>query len=224
MIHLGVLGLEAGVADGSAAEVRGQKRAIPIIQATVREGRTNGHVGRQIFVFRTKPVTNPRAHARPHKIIRTGMQLQQRAAMGGVCAVCAVDKTDVIHMPRHVREEFANHVTALAVRLELPRRGQQVAGLGEGYLRLVKRQRLPVITLEQWLVLEGVHVRRAAFHKQKNDALGPRPEMRTLGRQRILRLQQRRQRQRPKAEGGLLQHVAAGGHFKYRNSLDDTNA
>ena len=93
VMHLGVLGLEAGVADGSAAEVRGQKRATPIVQATVREGRTNGHVGRQIFVFRTKPVTNPRAHARPHKIIRTGMQLQQRAAMGGVCAVCAVDKT-----------------------------------------------------------------------------------------------------------------------------------
>ena len=33
-----------------------------------------------------------------------------------------------------------------------------------------------MITLEQWLVLEGVHVRRAAFHKQENDALGPRPE------------------------------------------------
>ena len=137
------------------------------------------------------------------------MQLQQRAAMGGVCAVCAVDKTDVIHMPCHVREQFTDHVTALAVRFELPGRGQQVAGFGEGYLRLVKRQRLAVIALEQWLVLEGVHVRRAAFHEQKNDALGPRPEMRTLGRQRILRLQQRRQRQRPKAEGGLLQHVAA---------------
>ena len=48
--------------------------------------------------------------------------------------------------------------------------------------------------------------------------------MRSLSRQWIFRLQQRRQRQRPKAEGGLLQHFAAGGHFKYRNSLDDTKA
>ena len=49
VMHLGVLGLEAGVADGSAAEVRGQKRATPIIQATVREGRTNGQDGRFSF-------------------------------------------------------------------------------------------------------------------------------------------------------------------------------
>ena len=124
--------------------------------------------------------------------------------MGGVGAVGAMNETDVIHMPRDVGKQFAYFVTALAIRLELPRRGEEVAGLGEGHLRLGKRQRLAVVALQQRLVLEGVHVRRAAFHEQENDALGPRPEMWPLGRQRILRLQHRGQRQRAEAERGIF--------------------
>ena len=212
MMHLGILGLETGVADGRAAVVCGQKGAAPVIEAAMRKRGANGDKGRQVFIFRAEPVADPRAHAGPHEVVRTGVQLEQRAAAGGVGAVGAVDETNVIHMPRDIGKQLADFVSALTVRLELPRRGKEIAGLGKGHLRFGKRQRLAVVALKQRFVLEGVHVRRAAFHEQENDALGPRPKMRTLGRQRILRLQHGGQRQRAKAEGGLFKHVAAGLH------------
>ena len=214
VMHFGILGLEAGVADGRAAVVRGQECAAPVVQAAVGERGANGDEGRQVFVFRAKPVADPRAHARSHEVVRAGVQLEQRAAVGGVGAVRAVDETDVIDMPCDIGKQLADLVPALAIRLELPRRGKEVAGLGKGDLRLGKRQRFAVIALQQRLVLKSVHVRRTAFHEQENDALGPRPEMRTPSRQRILRLQHRGQRQRAEAEGGLFEHVTARGHFR----------
>ena len=78
----------------------------------------------------------------------------------------------------------------------------------------VKRQRFPVVALEQRLVLKRVHVRRTAFHEQENYALGPGSKMRLPRRQRIIRVQHRSQRHRAKAQCCFLEHVAACHHFR----------
>ena len=80
---------------------------------------------------RAEAVGDPRAHARPHEVVAAGVQLEQRAAVRRVRAVQRVDEAEVIDALRDVREQLAHRQAALAVLLELPRRLQQLAGLGE---------------------------------------------------------------------------------------------
>ena len=64
---------------------------------------------------------------------------------------------------------------ALPVLLELP--GRLAAGCRsrlETTFGSRERQRLAVVALEQRLVIEGIHLRRAAVHEQEDHALGPR--------------------------------------------------
>ena len=75
VMHLGILGLETGITDGRAAKVRRQKGTAPVVQSAVRERGAYGDIRRQVFVFRAKPVADPRAHAWPHEVVRAGVQL-----------------------------------------------------------------------------------------------------------------------------------------------------
>jgi hypothetical protein len=142
--------------------------------------------------------------------------------------MAALQKADVIHVPGNVGEKFTDMVTALAMPLEFPGRGQQVAGVGKSDARLVEGQRFAMITLQQRLVVEGVEMRRTALHEEKNDALGPRPKMRPFRRQRIFRprllLQHRRKGNGTEAQGRLFQHIAPSHHFRYKNSLAEITA
>ena len=62
--------------------------------------------------------------------------------------------------------------------------------------------------LEHGLVVEGVHMARAAVHEAKDDILCPRREMRCGGTS--LAGKQSIQRQHAESSGGLLEKAATG--------------
>jgi hypothetical protein len=101
------------------------------------------------------------------------------------------------------------------VLLEFPRRFQQVRRGGELHPRLGKGIRLAVVAIQQRLGIERVDVRRAAFHEQKDDPLGPRRQMRRFGCERILLgrfaclSEQGGERQRAEADRGAGEELAA---------------
>ena len=68
---------------------------------------------------------------------------------------------------------------ALAMLLKLPRRAEQ-----GGAAQATKSPRLAIILRELWLVVEHVDMRGGAAHRQEDDALGARWEMRLLWGQR----------------------------------------
>jgi len=55
---------------------------------------------------------------------------------------------------------------------------QQVKGFAGHHFRALKRQRLAVIALQQRLVVEGIHLRGAAVHEEKDHAFSARRELR----------------------------------------------
>ncbi len=217
MPHERLVRRNARVADRRALAVRRQKRRAPVVHAAVRERGADGDEPGQVFVLRAEAVGDPRAHARPHLGVAAGVQLEQRAAVRGIGAVHRAQDAKVVHVLRHVREEFAHRQPALAVLLEPPRRLQQFARLRKLHPRLLERIRFSVVALEQRLRIEGVHVARPAFHEEEHDALRPRRKVRRLWRQRIghrgLRLlasEHGLQRKVAKADGAALQQGAAG--------------
>ena len=84
-----------------------------------------------------------------------------------------------------VREQLADLDAALAVLLELERRGERGAGLALG--RQVRhRQGLAGVFVQRRLGVERIDVGGPAVHEQVDDALGLRRKMRQPRRQRIL--------------------------------------
>ncbi len=71
-----------------------------------------------------------------------------------------------------------------------------------GFARI--RARLAVVLVQVRLGVERVDVRRPAVHEQEDDALGPRREVRRLGRQRVAIVGQR---WRGGEQAGVAQHA-----------------
>src|SRR6187551_301291 len=88
------------------------------------------------------------------------------------------NETQVVHVARRLRKEFADPTTSLAVLVELPRRlhhalvGAAIAGVGNGP-GVVERQLLTVVLFEAGLVIVRVEVAWATLHEEKDDALRP---------------------------------------------------
>ena len=74
---------------------------------------------------------------------------------------------------------------ALAVPPELPGGGEELAGPIELDPRLLEREGLAVVALEQRLVVEGVDLRRPAAHEEEDDPLGPGRKVRGTQSQRV---------------------------------------
>src|SRR5262249_61487232 len=109
-----------------------------------------------------------------------------------------------------------DRLAALAVLLELPRRLEERAGLGEGDARAGAGKRLAVITIEKRLRVKRVDRARAALHEQEDDALGLRLEVRLRRADRDL-VQKRVKREGPEPEGRVLEQVSAGeGEIKHK--------
>src|SRR5262245_15906660 len=87
-----------------------------------------------------------------------------------------------------MREEVGDLDARLTILLELPRAAhQRRAGLDELTLDLAERRRqlLAMKPVERGLRIESLHLARPADHTQEDHGFGPRPEMRTLGRERV---------------------------------------
>ena len=113
-------------------------------------------------------------------------------------------------------------IARLAVLGELPRRGEQVAGLGPFELRLLERQRLAVVGCQARLGIEQIDVRRPAGHVEEDDPLGLGADDAARGRRRdcaarsgaigrCLRGQQVGQGQQAEAAAGAWPAVRARG-------------
>ena len=69
--------------------------------------------------------------------------------------------------------------------------------------------RFAIFGSQLWLVVEKIHMRRPAAHREKNHPLRSWREMRRFRAQPALRLRQRRKRQPADAGGSGLENVAA---------------
>ena len=182
----------ARIAERRSLIGRWQEGRSPVVDATVAKRRADRDERGEVGVVGSQTVTDPRTDARSNEVVAPRVELHHRAAVSRVGAVHRMDHAQVIDAARDVRKEFAHRQAALAVLLELPRRLQQVARRIELHARLGKRQRLAVVTIEQRLRIERVHLRRPAGHEQKDDSLGPREKMRRLRCERVEIVSRRR--------------------------------
>ncbi len=110
-----------------------------------------------------------------------------------------MNETELVHMPRHLREKLAHPATRLPVPREFPGRlhdplfGGALAGIGER-AGVVEAQLPAVLFLEQRLVIESIHLAGPALHEEEDDAPGARPELRRVGSPGIV----------PYGSGGVL--------------------
>ena len=138
-----------------------------------------------------------------------------------------LDDRDVVGDGRGVRDEFREFRAACAVARELEL-GAEQRGVGIDESRAValeqvaRRQRAFVLG-QFGLVVEQFQVARTAAHEQEDHVLGGRLVVRPFRRQRIRRLQQLAQGDRPEADSALLQEPAArqgaGGGWQLRHRL-----
>ena len=73
--------------------------------------------------------------------------------------------------------KLAHRGAVRAVPGELPGRPEEVAGPRELHAGLRKGERLPVVALEERLVIEGVDVGGSALHEEEDDPFRPRREV-----------------------------------------------
>src|SRR5579864_1184951 len=143
----------------------------------------------QVAILGSEPVERPGPEAGPieHAIAR--VQPQTRWPVRDfVSTAHGADNAHVVDHRSQLRKQVAYRYAALAIRLELPGRGQQIAGWRELEFRLGKRQRLTVAFGQFWFRIERIDMRYAAVQEKENDALRPGGKVRRLRRQRRDRL------------------------------------
>ena len=131
--------------------------------------------------------------------------------MIGDVGIHRLQHAHVVDAPAQIREDLAHLRPALAVLLELEWRLHQIAGLalviGDG-----ARQRLAVVLLQHRLVIEGVHLRRAAVHEQENNVLGLGLEIWNARAWDALYRSRVRPGERFTHQTGKAQHAEAAAH------------
>ena len=143
---------------------------------------------RQVAVERPQAVADPRADARPGEGERPGVHAERGVVMVGVGGVHRADHRDIVDMLGHMGEERAHLGAAGAVRGKLPLRPLEVDPLVTGSildLGMIGLDLLAVIARERWLGIEGVDVRHATGHEQKDHLLRLRERRREPRLERI---------------------------------------
>src|SRR3989442_1622700 len=181
-------------------------------------GRADGNEARQVLIFSSQTVENPRTHAGPNLVFRAGVQLHYRLPVRLAVCVQAADDAEIIRKVGHLGKQAADLDATVAIFFELPRRRQQFGRRHRDAFSSRSRKGFIPVAREQRFGIEGVHLRRPAGHGKKNDALGARRKMRwprcqgiVVRRSRDARRlrQQARQCQIAKAARAPAQHVAA---------------
>ena len=144
------------------------------------------HEARQVLVHRAKPVVHPASERRRAAEQLAAVHHEHRAAVDGAVRVHALHERDVVHARGQVREQVAHPRAALAVLAEVPLGAHHAALVAVAAAALgLHLDGLPVVLVELGLVVEGVHVARAAVHEQEDHALGLARELRRLRHQRV---------------------------------------
>jgi hypothetical protein len=144
-----------------------------------------------------------------------GVHHQHRRLVIRDVGVDRSDEADVVGALADVREELADVHPDVPVFLERERRPHQRASLalgGDG----AARQRLPVVLVEHRLRIEAVHLREAAVHEQKNDALGARGVIEPADLQAVRGVASAGGVQRIAQQAGKRHHAEAVAHAAQR--------
>ena len=120
----------AGVAERRALIGRRHVAVAPVRRAVDRPAAVIGEDDEpgQVLVLAAEAVGDPAADARMPGEDAAGVHLEQRRAVRRAQRVHRADQRDVVGVLGHVREQLRHVHAALAVLLELPRRGHQPAG------------------------------------------------------------------------------------------------
>ncbi len=200
--------------------VRGQVAVAPVRRAALRIAHLGQHdEAGQILIERAESVVHPRTDA--------GIAAEAVAAVhlihGGrvVHAVhgAATEEANVIRDLGEMRPVYRHVRAALTGLDELERTLHVVtlAALKRGGLLVLANEFLEVQFRQRGLGVEGVDVRRSAFHHEEDNVLRLRWQMTNLGRERILfRLLGEQGGERDAAERGSerIDEIAARGRMK----------
>jgi hypothetical protein len=144
----------------------------------MRESRANCEKRREIPVFGTKTVDDPRSKAGADKSVTTGVKFECCATMCGIGSMSAADDAEIVDALGNVGEKIRNREPAIAVAFEFPGGLQKVARRsGKRDTRKFERRRLTVISIEKGFGIKCIDMRGPPFHEKKDDSFGPRRVM-----------------------------------------------
>jgi hypothetical protein len=148
---------------------------------------------------------------------RSGEQHQLARVMIERIGAHRADHADVVCNFGGMRQVIGKYHTALSMLLEFARAGEHgCRRLDEGELQILRhrrRERFAVPLLQLGLRIEEIHLARAAFHEQEDDAFRLRSEVGLLRSKRIDGLacmQQIRQRDAPEPAADISEKRATG--------------
>ncbi len=163
-----------------------QEARLPVLRFLDRvSARTHGDKGRQVLVFRSQAVNQPRTEARPNQPPVAAVHQQQRRLVIGNVGVHRTNHGDFVDHLSDAGKQLADFDPALAAFVELEGRGHRRSRLP---LRgqIGGRQRLAGVLRQRGFWIERVDVRRAAVHEQVDDVLRLGGKRRRLGHERGL--------------------------------------
>ena len=166
------------VADECSLIGAGQETRGPKLSALEDRFGTDDDEAGQVLILSSQSISEPGAHAWPREGLLAGAHLQCGPRVVDVVGHHRTNDADVVNTGSRAGQEFAHFNTRLTVSGKFPRRREQVPGLGAFEFGFLKGERLAVVLNQARLGVEEVHMRRAARHVEKNDALGARRMMR----------------------------------------------
>ena len=141
VFDFGLVRRNTGVPQRRSLIKGGQKRRTPIVDSPVRQSRANSDERRQVGVFGSQPISDPRPDTRANKIVAAGMYLKNCSAVRRVSSVQRMHKTNVVNVRRQFRKQVADTDSRLAELPKLPRRFEQITRRRKLHARLGERQR-----------------------------------------------------------------------------------
>ena len=126
----------------------------------------------QILVDCAEPVIEPGSHGRAPAADGAGVHHEHGRAMDRGISGHGVEEGNVVHTAPDVGEEVGYHFPTLAIGLEFPFRADHAAFvLFPAAAKGLHVDGLAVEGVQVRLVIKGVHVARAAVHKEEDDVL-----------------------------------------------------
>ncbi len=170
-----------------ALESSGQESVAVVRSTPLRAGFKEEDVAGQILILRPQAVSHPGAEAGFATDGLAGVKLDAGGCVVVALRLHGMDEAEIIHMPRHVGEEFRDPGTALAILTERIRRRHEVRVRSRGGVRrsatlgclhgatLGHQLRHPASGVPGFVV-KSVDAGRAADHEEEDDRLGLRRE------------------------------------------------
>ena len=215
-----------------------QESVGPVRRAPLRIGVVRQHdESGQVLVLGAQPVGDPRADSRVTAEAIAGVDVVQGCRVVDGLRLEAAIEADIVHAVGEIAELGVDLYAELPRPAELERTPDEVplAGVHARFELVALLDELGHVQVgELGLGIEGVDVARAAFHQQEDAVLGfglvmPASRSEDAG-PRGFPVQQSRERDRPQAQGRVVQELPARrsggddralhGQYTYTNSLE----